>query len=171
MPSTPKREMRLKAFSSAYEYVKQYPHQSSNGRRELRAMEKENQKERPPSGTTAQPRDRSKMNSVDTVDTAIYAPALNGDHHNGIHGEESDDRHYIRSSTQSDGTVHRSKSIHSVDSDLPRSPNFVDMDDGTGQTAAPAELSKRGIHIPTRTRYVPANSYGSFGMLMWAQIH
>lgn len=148
MPSTPKREMRLKAFSSAYEYVKQYPHQSSNGRRELRAMEKENQKER----GNSLPRDRSKMNSVDTVDTAIYAPALNGEQSNGTHGDGYHERQNVRDSTRSDGTAHRSKSVHSLDSELPRSPNFVDMDDGAGQTAAPVEPSQRGIHIPTRTR-------------------
>ena len=148
MPSTPKREMRLKAFSSAYEYVKQYPHQSSNGRRELRAMDKENQKER---GNSV-PRDRSKMNSVDTVDTAIYAPALEGEQSNGTHGY--DEAQNARDSSRSDGTAHRSKSVHSLESELPRSPNFVDMDDGTGQTAAPGELSQRGIRIPNRTRWV-----------------
>lgn len=145
MLSTPKREMRLKAFSSAYGYAKQYPHQSSNGRRELRAIDKENQKER----GTSLPRDRSKMNSVDT---AIYAPALHGEQSNGTHGEVYDEAHNARDSSRSDGTAHRLKSVQSLDSELPRSLNIVDMDDGTGQTAAPGELSQRGIRIPTRSR-------------------
>lgn len=156
MPFKPTREIRLKAFSSAYEYVKQYPQQSSSGRRELRAMEKENQKDRPQAGTSLS-RDRSKMNSVDTVDTAIYSPAVLNDLANGTTSQDAGHarRSLARSSTQSDGTAAQSKSIHSVDTDLPQSPNF-DMDDAPGMAAAPAELSKRGIHIPTRTRYVPA---------------
>ncbi|CAK1355776.1 Phototropin-1A [Cercospora beticola] len=128
-----------------------YPQQSSSGRRELRAMEKENQKDRPQAGTSLS-RDRSKMNSVDTVDTAIYSPAVLNDLANGTTSQDAGHarRSLARSSTQSDGTAAQSKSIHSVDTDLPQSPNF-DMDDAPGMAAAPAELSKRGIHIPTRT--------------------
>lgn len=71
------KEVRLKAFSSAYEYGQQYPHQSANGRRELRAMDKENATSSPRTsqnsapGSRDQSRNRSKVNSVDT---AIHVP-------------------------------------------------------------------------------------------------
>ncbi|KAM3418361.1 hypothetical protein BST61_g4360 [Cercospora zeina] len=130
-----------------------YPQQSSGGRRELRAMEKENQKERP-QATASLLRDRSKMNSFDTVDTAIYLPTALHELANGVPGQDAGNtrRSLGRNSTHSDGNATQSKSIHSVDTDLPRPPN-VDMDDAPGvvAVAAPAELSKRGIHIPTRT--------------------
>lgn len=149
----PFKGLRFKPFSSAYEYPpSQYPHQSSNGRRELRAVEKENVKERIPSTS----RDRTKMNSVDT---AIHVPSVNGEPPSDSQQEDFANRYHARRQhTNSDATVPRSKSIYSPEPDHPTSPDFTDMDDGTGQPVAPVDLSKRGIHIPTRTRYEPEST-------------
>ncbi|KXT18988.1 hypothetical protein AC579_8755 [Pseudocercospora musae] len=146
MPLKGVRELRVKAFSSAHEYAaSQYPLQSSNGRRELRAMEKENINEHPHSTS----RDRTKMNSVDT---AIHAPTANGHVPSNSQQEDFATRYTARrQQTNSETTVHRTKSIHEPDAEQPTSPDLTDMNNGAGQRAAPADFSKGGIHIPART--------------------
>lgn len=157
------KEVRLMAFSSAYEYARQYPHQSANGRRELGATDKENATPSPRTsqnsapGSRDQSRNRSKVNSVDT---AIHVPSTAlRDAMNEYESEDFQRKYNARRAvTQSDGTIHRTKSVYSPDTEPPpEAPDFSGMDDGTGQPVAvaggSAEYSKRGIHIPTRTRY------------------
>lgn len=149
MPRYGSREVRFKAFSSAYEYVAQYPHQSSGGRRELRSAE--SQKERSQSGSTSTSRDRSKVNSVDT---AIYAPNANGEQSAAMDRQHRTQSYSARDSTYSNGTAHRSKSIHSVESEqTPLTPDFNGFGDGTGQPVAPS-VTMTPITIPTRIRQV-----------------
>lgn len=152
------RELRFKAFSSAYDFFGvQYPHQSSNGRRELRAMEKDAASSPRINGaSSSHDRSRSKVNSVDT---AIHIPST-GTPSDGFDYQNDDfQKRYSarRTATQSEGGFHQRKNSKSPHGEhIPTSPDFNDMDDGTGQPAAPADFSKRGIHIPTRTRYVSA---------------
>ena len=157
------KEIRLKAFSSAYEHGAQYPHQSANGRRELRAMDKENATSSPRSSQNSAPasreqsRNRSKVNSVDT---AIHVPsAASRDAMNEYESEDFQRKYNAwRAVTPPNGTIHPTKTVHSPDTELPPdTPDFSGMDDGTGQpvavAGAPVEHPKRGIHIPARTRY------------------
>ncbi|KAF2172054.1 hypothetical protein M409DRAFT_62879 [Zasmidium cellare ATCC 36951] len=144
--------MRFKAFSSAYDFLGgQYPHQSSNGRRELRATEKDVASSPRPINCTSSSRDRSRS-KVNNADTAIHIPT--GTDTYDYQNEDFQKRYSARrTATQSEGGANHqrqnSKSPHGEH--IPTSPDFTGMDDGTGQTASPADFSKSGIHIPTRT--------------------
>ncbi|KAK4635153.1 Phototropin-1A [Fulvia fulva] len=137
------KELRLKAFSSAYEYGRQYPHQSANGRRELRAMDKENATSSPRASQNSAPgsRDQSHNRSkVNSVYTAIHVPTTpSRDAMNEYESEDFQRKYNARPDTEVP----------------PDTPDFSGMDDGTGQPVVgpgtPGEYSKRGIHIPTRT--------------------
>lgn len=150
------RELRFKAFSSAYDFFgAQYPHQSSNGRRELRAMENDAASSPRPINGASSSRDRSRS-KVNSVDTAIHIPSTGTPSDGFDYQNEDFQKRYSarRTATQSEGGLQRQNSKSPHGEHIPMSPDFTDMDDGTGQPAAPADFSKRGIHIPTRTRYV-----------------
>lgn len=103
-------------------------------------------------GESSLPRDRSKISSIDTVDTAIYAPALTSERSKGTSfGASVHEALHTPDYSRTEDAVSRTKSIHSLEADLPpRSPNFADLD------VRPGQLPQRGgiIHIPARTRWV-----------------
>ncbi|CAK3882878.1 hypothetical protein AC579_8755 [Lecanosticta acicola] len=150
----PPREVTLRAFSSAYEYPgAQYPHQSSIGRNELRPMERDQGSNAHSQTRASSSRDRSKVNSVDTT---IHIPSgPTGDAMmNEYQSEDFQKRHDPRSANaQPSRAQSRPRSLRMTDSDLPpTSPNFSDMDDGSGQPAAANnEMRHRANHIPSRT--------------------
>lgn len=149
----PPREVSFRAFSSAYEYSgSQYPHQSSNGRRELRAMDRD-QAGQPHSHTRASSsRDRSKVNSTDT---AIHVPSGQAGEAMSEYQSEDFQKRYNaqRNNAHTSGTSSRPRSLQRADSDgPPTSPNFSEFDDGSGQPPSGTDLPNRGVHIPQRTR-------------------
>lgn len=149
------RELTFKAFSSAYEYLpEQYPHQSSNGRRELRAMDRDSTGSNSTRASASRSRDRSKVNSIDTT---IHVPTSQaGEELADSQGEDFSKRYASRRAvTQSESTIQRSPMMNSPMSDLPNSPDYLEeMDDAVGQPVPIGEMSKqRGVSVPNRTRY------------------
>lgn len=149
------REVSFRAFSAAYDYLgTQYPHQSSQGRRDSDQQDHGNG---PPSSSqprsvASRSRDRSKVNSADT---SIFMPSSPAAMARAVTEYQSEDfqsrRHARRAATPSDGTVHRTKSTSGPDDEDARvSPDFAALDDA--QSAAAPDIAKRGIHIPERTR-------------------
>lgn len=146
MPSIKRisRELSFKAFSPAYQCSdKQYPHQSSNERRELRAMEKENGIQQQRFSENGQ----QHRSSAASVSTAIHIPnseASNGDRDSNDFNHQQ--YHLQETNTQSsNGTPFRF-------TDSETAPNSPEMSNGHDE-AAPSDFSSRGIHIPLRTRY------------------
>lgn len=146
------REIVTNTYNPAYQTLSQYPHQSSTGRRELRAMERGSgsSQHRLSENGTAQNLSgnghRNHRSSAASVSTAIHAP--NSETSTGDGNSEDFNQRYNarRATTQSDNTLDRFAKTEMA----PKSTEPSFNDDVT--------FSSRGIHIPTRTssRCVPA---------------
>ena len=151
------REIRMNAFGYtnryADEYVdQQYPRQSSPGPNELRALERD----RPQTSTSGR---RSRQ--VNSIDTAIrISPAHSRSQETMRQSPVDDYRSGSRSQSRrvynhSDGTIHKARSFHnhSHDFDSQQQIDPSDMDDGSGRTAVPTDITRNNVQIPARTRY------------------
>lgn len=160
------RELSIHASSFANHFSHpQYPHQSSNGRRELRAMEKENgnaQHRTSENGTSqhllSENGQHNHRSSAASVSTAIHVPS-SGDRDSDDFNHRYNER---RTTMQSDGPTDRF-----AKSAMAQKPTEISFNDD----AAPSEFTSRGIHIPTRTRYVSAATAHCIASEMYSNLH
>ena len=131
-------------FSSAYSFAKQYPQQSSNGRREFRVVERGQD-----GNDSASFHGQSA--SFDNTSHTSHSKFKSNEH---VNKSIAQDFEYPDASRESLPSQIASQ-IATPDNEQPASPVVSEIDDRNDSVADPRAHARRGVSdsVPSRTRY------------------